>query len=134
MGTNEEATRDAYTDEEYEKQKEQEKYPIAPATGNTGINIGTDENGNIISQKITCSNDLKGFINKIWKYFIIFLLLLLIIMSTLDFFKAVFSSEQDMINKAASNTVKRTLATIILLMLPLLLSTILDFFGLKLCL
>lgn len=134
VGTNEETTRDAYTDEDYEKQKEQEKYPTAPATGNTGINIGTDENGNIISQKITCSNDLKGFINKIWKYFIIFGPILLIIMSTLDFFKAVFSSEPDMLNKAASNTVKRTLATIILLMLPLLLSTILDFFGLKLCL
>lgn len=100
---------------------------IAPTTGKLGINIGS-------SQEITCSNDLKGFINKIWKYFMILAPILLIIMSTLDFFKALFSSEPDMLNKAASNTVKRTLATIILLMLPLLLSTILDFFGLKLCL
>ena len=107
---------------------------IAPVTGNIGINIITDENGNIIPQKIECGNTLKEFINKIWKYFIIFGPILLIIMSTLDFFKALFSSEPDMLNKAASNTVKRTLATIILLMLPLLLSTILDFFGLQLCL
>jgi hypothetical protein len=86
------------------------------------------------SQKLTCDNSLEDFINEIWKYFVIFGPILLIIMSVLDFFKALFSSDQDMISKAASNTVKRTLATIILLMLPLLLRTVLGFFGLELCL
>ncbi len=106
------------------------------AAENYFIPVRTSVNGNFAkeSQELTCDNSLEGFINDIWKYFVIFGPVLLIIMSVLDFFKAIFSFEQDMVSKAASNTVKRTLATIILLMLPLLLRTILSFFGLELCL
>ena len=106
------------------------------AAENYFIPVRTSLNGNFAneSQELTCDNSLEDFINEIWKYFVIFGPILLIIMSVLDFFKALFSSDQDMISKAASNTVKRTLATIILLMLPLLLRTILGFFGLELCL
>ena len=85
------------------------------------------------SQKITCDNSLKSFISEIWKYFVIFGPILLIVMVSLDFFKALFSSDSDMLTKAGSNTVKRTISAIILLLLPLIIETILGFFGLELC-
>lgn len=85
------------------------------------------------SQKITCDNSLQSFISEIWKYFVIFGPILLIVMVSLDFFKALFSSDSDMLTKAGSNTVKRTISAIILLLLPLIIETILGFFGLELC-
>lgn len=85
------------------------------------------------SQKITCDNSLQSFISEIWKYFVIFGPILLIVMVSLDFFKALFSSDSDMLTKSGSNTVKRTISAIILLLLPLIIETILGFFGLELC-
>lgn len=86
------------------------------------------------SQKIQCDNDLKTFIKDIWKIVVIIAPILLIIMITVDFLKAVLSSNDDLIKKASTNSIKRTIATLILICLPLLLSTILEFFGLSLCL
>lgn len=88
------------------------------------------------SQKIECDDgesSLRDFISDKWKYFIIFTPILLIFMVTMDFFKALFSSDSDFLKKAGSNTVKRTVAAIILLLLPLIIETILGFFGLELC-
>lgn len=99
---------------------------IPAKTNLNGIGIGD-------SQKIKCDDSLKSFISEIWKYFVIFGPILLIVMVSLDFFKALFSSDSDMLTKAGSNTVKRTISAIILLLLPLIIETILGFFGLELC-
>lgn len=99
---------------------------IPQKTSINGFGIGE-------SQKIECDDSLKSFIDDIWKYFTIFGPILLIIMVTLDFFKALFSSDSDMLIKAGSNSVKRTISALILILLPLILQTILGFFGLELC-
>lgn len=100
---------------------------IASTTGSASIGAGE-------SQKLECDESLSSFIKEIWKYFIIFAPILLIVMVTMDFFKALFSSDADLLKKASSNAIKRVVATVILLFLPLVISTILDFFGLELCL
>lgn len=99
---------------------------IPQKTSINGFGIGK-------SQKIECDDSLKSFIDDIWKYFTIFGPILLIVMVTLDFFKALFSSDSDMLIKAGSNSVKRTISALILILLPLILQTILGFFGLELC-
>lgn len=85
------------------------------------------------SQKIICDPDIQNFVKYAWKYALILAPILLIVMITVDFSKAIMSSNEDLLKKASSNAIKRTIATLLLLCLPLLLSTILDFFGLELC-
>lgn len=131
VNLNQKVTSDSITDEEYQQQKEEAKEQnsgngIPKKTNINGIGIGD-------SQKIKCDDSLKSFISEIWKYFVIFGPILLIVMVSLDFFKALFSSDSDMLTKAGSNTVKRTISAIILLLLPLIIETILGFFGLELC-
>lgn len=133
VNLNQKVTSEPITNEEYQQQKEEAKEQnsdngIPKKTNINGIGIGD-------SQKITCDDDdsLKSFIGETWKYFIIFGPILLIVMVSLDFFKALFSSDSDMLTKAGSNTVKRTISAIILLLLPLIIETILGFFGLELC-
>lgn len=99
---------------------------VAATTVSAGSLAGTGE-------KIECDTSLADFIHKYWKYFVIFAPILLMVMITMDFFKATFSSDQDLIKKATNNAIKRVIATVLLLCLPLILSTILGFFGLELC-
>ena len=86
-----------------------------------------------LSPSYIFDNSLSDFIGKYWKYFIIATPILLMVMITMDFFKALFSSDQDLIKKASNNAIKRVIAAILLLFLPLIISTILGFFGLELC-
>lgn len=88
------------------------------------------------SQKIACGKgkgSLRKFISKYWSYFLLGTPVLLIVMVSLDFAKALFSSDQDLLRKAVNDAVKRTLAAILLLVLPVIISTILGFFGIDLC-
>ena len=55
-------------------------------------------------------------------------------MISIDFFKAIMSSDEDLIKKAANNAIKRTAAMIILLMLPYILRTLFGWAGLDFCL
>ena len=59
--------------------------------------------------------------------------ILLIVMITIDFFKALAKGDSDSIKKAGNNTVKRTIAAVVLLALPALLGLIFSWFGLDLC-
>lgn len=102
-------------------------YYMPGTTNGDGIKINA-------SQKLECDDSLREFIKKYWKYFVIAAPILLMVMITIDFLKAVFSSDQDMIKKASNNALKRVIATMLLLFLPLIISTILGFFGLDLCL
>ena len=102
-------------------------YYMPGTTNGDGVKINA-------SQKLECDDSLREFIKKYWKYFVIAAPILLMVMITIDFLKAVFSSDQDMIKKASNNALKRVIATMLLLFLPLIISTILGFFGLDLCL
>jgi len=95
--------------------------------------IKTDKDGNINMSESTSCTDVSSIIHDYWSYVMVIVPILLIIMMTLDFFKAIGSNDADVIKKAGTNSVKRTLAAVILLALPVLLSFIFDLFGLDLC-
>ena len=59
--------------------------------------------------------------------------ILLIVMITIDFFQALTKGDSDSIKKAGNNTVKRSIAAIVLLALPALLGLIFSLVGLDLC-
>lgn len=69
-----------------------------------------------------------------WPYVMVIVPVLLIVMISIDFFKAMSSNDAEALTKASSNTLKRTIATIIILALPALLKIIFDIMGLDFCL
>lgn len=77
---------------------------------------------------------LKNFFNTLWKIIAIFAPALLILMTSIDFFKAITSSDADKLKKAANDAFKRALAFVLLLLLPFILNTVFGWFGLSLCL
>ena len=101
-------------------------YKVPTKTTMSGVDVGT-------SQKLECEQSLADLIRKYWKYVMLFTPILLMVMIMLDFFKALFSSDPDLMKKASDAAVKRVLAAILLLCLPLVVQTILGFFGLELC-
>ena len=58
---------------------------------------------------------------------------LVILMTIIDFFKAIVTSDSDAIKKAANSTFKRTLAFVILMFLPLIVETVSSWFGIGVC-
>ena len=106
--------------------------PNPPTTTTTTT---TDaERAELVSEYNVCDGDLKNFIDDYWKIFLIVSPGLLIMMISIDFFKAIMSSDEDLIKKAANNAIKRTAAMIILLMLPYILRTLFGWAGLDFCL
>lgn len=99
------------------------------------LKTSIDEDGNtiILNSKSTSCTDVKEIIDDYWKYIIVIVPILLIMVLTLDFFKAMGSNDADAIKKAGTNAVKRTVAAVILLALPALLSLILGWFDIPLC-
>ena len=79
-------------------------------------------------------NELKSFFDEYWKIIVIISPAFVILMTSIDFFKAITSSDAERIKKSANEAFKRTLAFIILLFLPFILNTIFGWFGLPLCL
>ncbi len=82
---------------------------------------------------VKCS-DVSSLINKYWQYVMILVPIVLILLITIDFVKAVVASDAEQLKKSANAAVKRAVATVILLILPVLLSVVLNWFGLELCL
>lgn len=83
--------------------------------------------------KDICDTTLTDFIKSYWKIIMIFAPALAILMISVDFFKAITSSDADLLKKAASSALKRTLAFILLLFLPFILNTLFGWFGLEIC-
>lgn len=94
--------------------------------------IQTDEDGNSYDSQEACTS-VRSIVGDYWKYIMVIAPVLLIVMLSLDFFKAMGSNDADAIKKAGTNTIKRTIAAVILLALPALLSFIFGLFGLDLC-
>lgn len=99
------------------------------------LKTSIDENGNVIilNSNSTSCTDVKEIIDDYWKYVMIIVPILLIAVLTLDFFKALGSNDADAIKKAGTNVVKRTIAAVILLALPALLSIVFGWFDIPLC-
>lgn len=87
------------------------------------------DNSNICSDK-TIMDEIHNY----WGIVMIAIPGLLIMMVSIDFFRAIMSSDDDLIKKASTNAIKRTAAAVILFMLPFILDTLFNWFGIKLCL
>lgn len=98
---------------------------------------GDGSNGNVLEDltptSTTCDQkkDLINFILSYWKYIVILAPILLIVMGTVDFLKALASSDADIMKKSTSNFMKRTIATILVLILPGLLRVVFGLLGLS---
>lgn len=89
-----------------------------------------DSNEEQIRQSCT---DFKELIEKYWSWVVLLAPIGLMVLITLDFLKATATGDSDAISKSSTNAIKRTIATLVLLLLPLLLSTIFGMFGLGVC-
>ncbi|CDA80574.1 unknown [Clostridium sp. CAG:594] len=101
--------------------------------GQTKKELETNADGEIINSSSTSCTEVSDLIHDYWKYVMIIVPILLIVMITIDFFKALAKGDSDSIKKAGNNTVKRTIAAVVLLALPALLGLIFSWVGLDLC-
>lgn len=95
--------------------------------------LETNADGEIVNSSATSCTEVSDLIHDYWKYVMVIVPILLIVMMTIDFFKALAKGDSDSIKKAGNNTVKRTIAAVVLLALPALLGLIFSWFGLELC-
>lgn len=101
--------------------------------GQTKKELETNADGEIINSSSTSCTEVSDLIHDYWKYVMIIVPILLIVMMTIDFLKALAKGDSDSIKKAGNNTVKRTIAAVVLLALPALLGLIFSWVGLDLC-
>ncbi len=85
------------------------------------------------TKAINCDDSMLAVVNNYWDYVIIIVPILLILMCTIDFVKATASNDDDALKKAVSDTIKRTIAAVLLLALKMLITTIMTIFGLSVC-
>ena len=82
----------------------------------------------------TCDDlSVKDLIDEYWNIVVILAPIALILLITIDFTKAVVSGDGEQLKKSSNAALKRTIATVVLLMLPLLLSILLGWFGIEFC-
>lgn len=94
----------------------------------------TNVTTNRVEDITDCDSGVYNLLRKYWKIIMIFSPVILILMTTLDFFKAIVSSDSDKLKKASSDALKRTLAYVILVLLPFIISTIFSWVGVTFCL
>lgn len=97
------------------------------------MELETNADGEIINSSATSCTEVSDLIHDYWKYVMVIVPILLIVMMTIDFFKALTKGDSDSIKKAGNNTVKRTIAAVVLLAMPALLGLIFSWVGLDLC-
>lgn len=98
---------------------------------NLYIIANTTKSAARIVDKVKCDKGIISLISRYWGIFVIFIPILLIVMMTVDFLKAMASSDSEAIKKSSTNAIKRVIATVVLLGLPWLLKTIFTVFGLQ---
>lgn len=113
-----------------EKAVSKEKAKTKYQTGKGAI-VKTNEAS--INGQNAC-NSVNALFDYFWPYVMIIIPAALIVLISIDFFKAMASNDSDAIKKAGTNTVKRTIASVILLALPVILRLIFGLFGLDFCL
>lgn len=113
---------------------------VETTTGDSGAPAGIEKASK--SKEITkvggnsdlACDTIGELFDEYWPYVMVIVPILLIIMMTIDFFKAMSSSDADAIKKAGTNALKRTIAVVILLALPALLNMLFNMLGLDFCL
>lgn len=105
-------------------------------TEKTTTTISEEEAKKIVGTTSMCEegSGLKNFFNTYWKIIAIVAPALVILMTSIDFFKAITSSDADRLKKSANSALKRALAFVLLLLLPYILNIVFGWFGLSLCL
>lgn len=105
-------------------------------TDTTTSTMSSQEAEKIVGSTNVCDekNSMKKTFRKYWKMIMVFAPALVILMTSIDFFKAITSSDSDKLKKSANNAFKRVLAFVLLLFLPFILNTIFSWIGLDLCL
>lgn len=88
----------------------------------------------VSSPMSNCNSNVYVLLRKYWKIIMVVSPILLILMTTLDFFKAIVSSDSDKLKKASSDALKRTLAYVILVLLPFIIGIIFKWVGVEFCL
>lgn len=68
-----------------------------------------------------------------WQYVYIIVPILVILLISVSYARAVMSSEADALKKAHTSNMRRLIAGVILVMLPFLIRTIFDLFGIDFC-
>lgn len=94
-----------------------------------------ENNNNIISPAsvatVLCDDEIKALVRRYWKYIIILAPLLLIVISSVEFLKAIMASDSDALNKSVGRTAKRVIALLILFFVPVVVSIIFGWFGVE---
>lgn len=96
-------------------------------------NVTTTSSGSEYKSDM-CSESLRTLLKRYWKIIMYLLPPLLILMTSIDFFKAITSGDSDKLKKSSSDAMKRTLAFTLLILLKFILSTVLGWVGIDLCL
>lgn len=99
-----------------------------------------DPNANInaICAKLRTHDDksesFMDLFEKYWNIVLIFTPILMILFISIEYLKAVTSNDQDLIQKATNNTIKRLIACLLIFALPTIIRIIFSLFGLSACL
>ena len=80
---------------------------------------------------VLCDDKIKELVKRYWKYVIILAPLVLIVMSSIEFLKAIMSSDADALTKSVSRTAKRVIALLILFFVPVILNIIFGWFNVE---
>lgn len=87
----------------------------------------------ICNESNATGTTLHDLLTKYWSYVMIIMPLITVVLVMSDFIKAVLISDSDSIKKSSNNAFKRVFALVLLLMSPVILNTILGFFGFTFC-
>lgn len=112
--------------------------------GETNIGLTTygknDPNANInamCAKLRTHDGESESFMDlfeKYWNIVLIVVPILMILFTSIEYLKAVTSNDQDLIQKATNNTIKRLIASLLIFALPVIIRIIFGLFGLSACL
>lgn len=87
-----------------------------------------------VGENSFCDEDIKKMATTGYRIILYLTPALLILMTSVDFFKAIVSSDADKIKKSSSDAFKRTLAFVILILLAFIIKTIFSWVNLSFCL
>ncbi len=92
-----------------------------------------DEDLNITTgDKLECST-LSDFLDKYWSWVMILMPVATMVLITLDLVNPIISSDTDALKKAGNKALKRTVALVILLILPVIINILFGLFDIETC-
>lgn len=83
-------------------------------------------------EKLTCKT-IDDLLGKYWSWVMILAPVATMLLITIDFVNPIISSDSEALKKAGDKALKRTIALVILLVLPLIVSMLFSLFGIETC-